>query len=103
MTALDKLPAVDLVLQESVKRHGSNGSVQVTVLNPGKNVAFMVHLRLTQGTGGEDIVPIFWDDNYVSLLPGESRQLTAEYEVSVLGGAAPVVEVDGWNIGSVRR
>ena len=63
----------------------------------------MVHLRLTQGKGGEDVVPIFWDDNYISLLPGESRQLTATFEVSALGGAAPVVEVDGWNIGSVQR
>ena len=103
LTALNKLPPVNLALQESVKHQGNNGSVQVTVRNPGKDLAFMVHLRLTRGKGGEDVVPIFWDDNYISLLPGESRQLTATYEVSALGGTTPVVEVDGWNIGSIRR
>jgi hypothetical protein len=60
-------------------------------------------LRLTRGKGGEDVVPIFWDNNYISLLPGESRQLTAVYESSALGGAPPVVEVDGWNVGTVQR
>jgi len=103
LTGLNKLPPVTLTLQESVKHQGSNGSVEVTLRNPGKDLAFMVHLRLTRGKGGEDVVPIIWDENYISLLPGESRQLTATYEVSALGGVAPVVEVDGWNIGSVRR
>jgi exo-1,4-beta-D-glucosaminidase len=103
LTALNKLPPVDLTLQETVKHHGSDGSVQVTVRNQGKSLAFMVHLRLTRSKGGEDVVPIFWDDNYISLLPGESRQLTAAYENSALGGATPEVEVDGWNIGSVQR
>ena len=100
LTALNKLAPVNLVLQESVTQHGS---VRVTLQNPGKDLAFMVHLRLTRGKGGEDVVPIFWDDNYISLLPGESRPLTATYEDSALGGATPVVEVDGWNIGSVER
>jgi exo-1,4-beta-D-glucosaminidase len=103
LTALNRLPPVNLTLQESVKHQGSNGSVQVTVRNPGKTLAFMVHLRLTKGKGGEDVVPIFWDDNYVSLLPGESRQITATYEGSALGGATPEVEVDGWNVGTVQR
>jgi len=103
LTALNRLPPVNLELQESVKHQGRNGSVQVTVRNPGKDLAFMVHLRLTSGKGGEDVVPIFWDDNYISLLPGESRQLTVMYADSALGNAAPVVEVDGWNVGSVQR
>jgi exo-1,4-beta-D-glucosaminidase len=103
LTALSKLPTVNLALQGSVKHQGSNGSVQVTLRNPSKDLAFMVHLRLTRGKGGEDVVPIFWDDNYVTLLPGESRQISATYENSTLGGATPVVEVDGWNIGSVQR
>ena len=76
--------------------------MRVTVRNPGKEVAFMVHLRLARGKGGEDVVPVFWDDNYVTLLPGEHRELTATYDPSALAGATPAVEVDGWNVGSER-
>jgi hypothetical protein len=32
------------------------------------------------------------------LLPGESRRIAATYSANDLGRAAPVVEVDGWNV-----
>jgi exo-1,4-beta-D-glucosaminidase len=103
LSALNQLPTVKLVVDERMQYDRSSVSVRVTVRNPEKAVAFMVRLRLTSGKGGEDIVPVFWDDNYVTLMPGEHRALTATYEVSALAGATPVVEVDGWNIGSVQR
>jgi exo-1,4-beta-D-glucosaminidase len=72
--------------------------VHVTAENPSKSVAFMVRLRLTQGKGGEDVTPIFWDDNYFSLLPGEKREVGGRYELSSLGGKQAELEVGGWNI-----
>jgi exo-1,4-beta-D-glucosaminidase len=44
------------------------------------------------------VTPIFWDDNYVSLLPGEKREIAGRYSAAELGGAKAVVEVDGWNV-----
>ena len=44
------------------------------------------------------MLPVLWDDNYVTLLPGETRELEAAYAPKDLGGAAPVVTVDGWNV-----
>ena len=55
----------------------------------------MVHLRLTDGKGGADIVPVFWEDNYFSLLPGEKREIVVGYTQS---GAGAVIEVDGFNV-----
>jgi exo-1,4-beta-D-glucosaminidase len=39
-----------------------------------------------------------WQDNYFPLLPGESRQVTATYKTTGLGGSSPAVEVEGWNV-----
>ena len=103
ITALSQLPAVKLTLSERVFPRASKAVMHVTVKNPSKEVAFMVHLRLTRGKGGEDVVPVFWDDNYVTLLPGEHCELTATYEPSALAGAPPVVEVDGWNVETAQR
>jgi exo-1,4-beta-D-glucosaminidase len=58
----------------------------------------MVHLRMTRGKGGEDLTPIFWSDNYFSLLPGEQKQVTATYDRSDLEGKAPILHVDGYNV-----
>jgi exo-1,4-beta-D-glucosaminidase len=44
------------------------------------------------------ILPIYWDDNYISLLPGEERTFTASYRTSDYNGGQPVVEFSGWNI-----
>jgi len=42
-------------------------------------------------------LPIFWDDNYFSLLPQESREITATYAVAALDGSQPDVKVETWN------
>ena len=70
---------------------------QVTVSNPTKTLAFMVHLRLVK-SDGEDVVPTFFDDNFVSLLPGESRMIGVRYRVTDLGRTAAHFEVSGWNV-----
>jgi hypothetical protein len=80
---------------------GAEASVRVTLENSSPSVAFMVHARVTRGPGGEDVTPIFWDDNYVSLLPGEKRVVVGRYAPAELGGAKAVVEIDGWNVAPV--
>jgi exo-1,4-beta-D-glucosaminidase len=47
---------------------------------------------------GEEILPVLWQDNYISLLPGQKREITATYRASELGAAKASVEVSGWNI-----
>jgi exo-1,4-beta-D-glucosaminidase len=58
----------------------------------------MAHLRLTSGPGGDDVVPIFWSDNYFSLLPGEERVVSASYDSSGLDEKAAVLVVEGYNV-----
>jgi exo-1,4-beta-D-glucosaminidase len=67
------------------------------VENPTKNLAFFVRLKVDKGKAGEEILPVLWQDNYISLLPGEKREISASYRASDSGGAAPYVEVKGWN------
>ena len=66
--------------------------------NPSTSVAFQVHFRVTKGQGGDDLVPIFWDDNYFSLLPGEEKTVSATYDASDAEGKSPVLELDGYNV-----
>ena len=77
---------------------GDESVTHVTLENPSKNLAFFVRLKVNKGTGGEEIVPVIWEDNYISLLPGEKREVTASYRTAALGSAKPVVELSGWNV-----
>jgi exo-1,4-beta-D-glucosaminidase len=95
---LNSLPQVKLEVETESKSSADRNIWHVTVKNPSDSVGFMAHLRLTRGKGGEDVVPILWQDNYFSLLPGEQRQVSASYNTAALGGAKAVLEVDGFNI-----
>ena len=54
------------------------------------------------GPTDESVLPILWQDNYFSLLPGESRQVTATYKTNDLGRSSPVVAVEGWNVKTIH-
>jgi exo-1,4-beta-D-glucosaminidase len=97
-TSLAQLPKVKLVVSSRSERNGEDKVTRVTVENPSKAVAFFVRLKLDKGKGGEEILPVVWQDNYISLLPGEKREITATYRASSLGAAKPEVEVSGWNV-----
>ena len=98
LTGLNSLPQTKLEVKSAKEEQGNKPIVRVSVRNPSGNIAFMVHLRVTKGKGGEDLTPIFWSDNYFSLLPGEEKEVTARYESSDLEGKAAILEVDGYNV-----
>jgi exo-1,4-beta-D-glucosaminidase len=98
LTGLNALPPVKLDVTYSVDRDGSRGYGSIKLKNPSPSVAFQIHLRVTKGQGGDDLVPIFWDDNYFSLLPGEEKTVTAYAEIEDLEGNEAILEVEGYNI-----
>ena len=97
-TALSQLPTANLKIASRTERQGEESVTHVAVENPGKALAFFVHLKVDKGKGGEEILPVIWEDNYFSLLPGEKREVTATYRTAELGSSKPDVEVSGWNV-----
>jgi exo-1,4-beta-D-glucosaminidase len=97
-TALKQLPAVKLNVASHTGPEGGNDVTHVVLSNPGKSLAFFIRLKLAKGKGGQEVLPVIYQDNYFSLLPGEKRDVTISYRASDLDGARPVVEVSGWNV-----
>jgi len=97
-TAISQLPKVKLKVAERTEHKGEESITHVTLENPSKSLAFFVRLKVVKGAKGEEILPTVWEDNYISLLPGEKREISATYRTSELGSATPKVEVTGWNV-----
>ncbi len=98
LSGLNSLPQIKLAVTTDARVAGDRSIVRMKIKNPSTSVAFMVHPRLTQGKDGFDIVPIFWDDNYFSLLPGEEKSVEVSYTTSSAGGKPAVLEIEGYNI-----
>lgn len=74
---------------------GKMTTIRATVRNESAFPALMVRLSALDRSGAR-ILPAYWSDNYVSLLPGESRTVTVETPTS---DAKPAkITVDGWNV-----
>lgn len=97
-TALAALARVRVEASATSQSRGEEELTRVTLRNPGSSLAFFVHLEIRKGKDGDDVRPIDWQDNYISLVPGETREITARYSAADLGGAQPVLRVDGWNV-----
>ncbi len=72
---------------------GSGYNVKLT--NNTKSLAFMSRVKLAYSDSGKPVRPAFYSDNYVSLLPGESVEISIEPYESVVN---PVIVVDGYNV-----
>jgi len=77
LTGLETLPPPAVTIACRGEQKGAGQVMHVTASNPTSQLAFFVHLTVRKGKDGEDIKPIYWDDNYISLMPGEKREVTA--------------------------
>jgi hypothetical protein len=88
---------LDLQARESAAE-GTDRKVTVVLANTGASPALAIKLTVLDNAGSR-VLPAFYEDNYVSLLPGESRTLT----VRVPAGSQPAaIGVRGWNTADSR-
>ena len=99
LAALNQLPMVKLTAAVEVPKENAPGQRRLRVIlhNPTKSIALMAHVQLRRKSG-ERVLPVFYTDNYVSLVPGETRTIEMEAAASEFKGEASLIVVDGWNV-----
>jgi exo-1,4-beta-D-glucosaminidase len=97
LTDLQKLPNVTVQLNAKVL--ASRASVTLKNLSSDAP-AFFVQVRIVGADDGREVLPAYWDDNAITLLPGEIRKLNVKYERQ----SSPLrVDVKGWNLNVLSR
>lgn len=94
-TLLNSLSSVRVNIEHHFKVIGENQKVVAKLDNVSEHIAFFIELKVSGKKSGETILPIFWEDNYISLLPGESRDIEAVFAVTK---DEPVFTINGWNL-----
>jgi exo-1,4-beta-D-glucosaminidase len=98
LTLLQRLPEVKPDIKQFFTGKRDTTFVTVKLKNPTSHLAFMVHLDLKKKESHKSVTPVFWGDNYITLLPEEERTVTGYCHLKNLDGERPVVTIDGWNI-----
>ncbi len=95
MRRLDAMPKAAVTLAAALQPDvGGERVVQALLSNPGPTPALAVKLTL-EDAAGDRVLPAYYSDNYVSLLPGETRTLSIRYHTA--GATAAKVALRGWN------
>jgi len=98
-TALNTLPTADV--DASARLHpGAGGETNATIRinNRSDKIAFFMRVELTKGKDGNEILPITYDDNYVTLFPRESVTIQARYRSARTQGQLVFLRLEGRNV-----
>ena len=71
--------------------------VTVQLNNPGARVSLATKLTLLSARDVERILPAYYSDNYISLLPGEGRKIEIKYPSKDHAGPVEIT-LRGWNV-----
>ncbi|MCJ7716942.1 MAG: hypothetical protein MUO54_10555 [Anaerolineales bacterium] len=52
-----------------------NGLIHASIENTGHETAFFLRMLISDKQSGELVLPVFMEDNYITLFPGEKRQI----------------------------
>ncbi len=95
LTALTQLPPATVAAHADIERTPQGREILLHLDNTSSALAFQLNAAV-RTKSGDLIAPVFWSDNWIELIPGESITLTA-----LLPDEAPInpiVTLDGWNI-----
>ncbi|WP_291102263.1 MULTISPECIES: glycoside hydrolase family 2 protein [unclassified Flavobacterium] len=98
MQALDTMPVVTLNATAVKRIEGANCYIDLTLSNSSEKPAIMTHIQLRKNKSNTRVLPVYYTDNYVSLLGGESKKITIEASLKDLNGEDPLVLLDGLNV-----
>lgn len=96
-TALNTMPKVQLQISGKSHVSGDKDRVDITLRNPSKHIAFFERVSVTKGKGGDEILPILYSDNYVTLFPKETLNISSTFDPAIIGGSRPWLKLDGYN------
>jgi len=76
---LNSLPEANIIAKYSLITKGSKNKLNITLKNLSNKIAFFVTLKIIDCFKNKVIIPVYWEDNYISLLPNELRKIKAVF------------------------
>lgn len=90
------VPVIARVIERT--RVDVESQYRIIVRNQGSVPAVHVWAEVIRGAQGDEVLPSFWSDNALTMLPGEERELTVRFRDAQLGGATLRLMVGGFNV-----
>jgi hypothetical protein len=101
-TGIRKLPQAQVSETSHITQTAAKWTIDTVLRNISKTPALMVRVKAVRAKTGDVIAPALYDDNYIALMPGESRTIHIELEDADTRGERPRVVLNGFNLSSAK-
>ena len=91
--------SADVGVSADSSSHDGNTTTKIVLTNNSDHIAFFLRAEITRGEDGEEVLPITYEDNYITLFPHESRTIQASYQDAAGSGHTPALRLEGYNVG----
>ncbi len=93
---INNLPAATVNYSEKFTRNDNGQNVEVTIENTSDKIAFFIELKVVNEETGESFLPVYWTDNYISVLPHSKKTIDGTFKNPL--DKKPKLIINGWNI-----
>ncbi len=96
---LNELRPVNLDIKTETTAKDGKYIINAEITNPESStaIAFTIHLQVVKKSNGERILPVFMNDNYFSLVKGETKNIHIQFDKSLVKGDEPILQVEPFN------
>lgn len=98
MSSLKRLPNISLDGAGTYQTTGEENRFRLRLTNESNHVAFFVRAEILNQAGGNEILPIRYDDNYVTVFPHETKIVTASVYSRPLKQGEYFLHLQGYNV-----
>jgi exo-1,4-beta-D-glucosaminidase len=98
---LNSLPPVTVKVSSALSQSSEMETATLTLKNASNHIAFFLRAEITRGPDGEEILPISYDDNYITLFPHQTRVLSATFQRPARSALPLSLRVEGYNVEKV--
>ena len=88
---LERQPAA---VKYTVEKKGDEYIVHVKLKNSSNKLSLMNRVEVVNSKNNEEVLPTYWSDNFITLLPGEEREVVARFNKRDLNNAEFKVIID---------
>jgi exo-1,4-beta-D-glucosaminidase len=94
---INNLPKTSISYSEKYISKNDRHSIEVTLYNNSDKLAFFIEMKIVDKKTGKSYLPIYWTDNYISLLPHSKRNITGTFRMPD-HKHLPKLIINGWNV-----
>jgi len=98
MSALNSMPATQLKASSNFTVTNGDAAAKITLTNDSSHIAFFLRAEITKGMDGEEILPITYNDNYITVFPHETRTIDGHFHLPSQATWSPALRLEGYSV-----